>query len=134
MDNLYVKAVLAGLLFGVWPLFINKSGLNGNVVSFIISSIVLLSAFPFAFGGMGNISGTNWVVLIGAGILGATGMLLFNGMLAKATPQNVSSLFVLMLVVQIIPPAVYQVTIGGMTAMKGFGFAFAMIAAILLIS
>ncbi len=134
MDNLYVKAVLAGLLFGIWPLLINKSGLNGNIASFIISSIVLLGVFPFAIGSMGNISNTNWLILIGAGILGAMGMLLFNGMLTKTTPQSVSSLFVLMLVVQIIPPAVYQVTIGGMTAMKGFGFVFAMIAAILLIS
>jgi hypothetical protein len=134
MDNLYVKAVLAGFVFGVWPLLMNRSGLNGNVASFVFTSVVLVCVFPFALGGgLGNIFNANWILTISAGILGAVGMLLFNGMLVKATPQNVSSLFVLMLVVQIAAPAIYQVAMEGMTMMKGAGFALAAIAAVLLL-
>ena len=133
MDNLYAKAVLAGLSFGVWPLLMNRSGLNGNIATFIFTSIVLVSVFPFAFGSMGNIHNANWLMVIGAGIFGAIGMLSFNNILAKATPQIVSSLFVLMLTVQIIAPAIYQVVVGGITIAKGFGFALAMIAAVLLL-
>ena len=37
MDPLYLKAILAGLCFGVWPLFMNKSGLNSAEVSAALS-------------------------------------------------------------------------------------------------
>jgi hypothetical protein len=57
----------------------------------------------------------------------------FNGMLAKATPQNVSTLFVMMIIVQTSLPAIYNVVMnGGMTAIKGVGFVLVIIAAVLL--
>jgi len=28
MDVLYLKAIVSGICFGLWPLFMNKSGLN----------------------------------------------------------------------------------------------------------
>ncbi len=133
MDNLYVRAVLSGFLFGACPLLLNRGGLNGNLSTFVLTLIVLICVFPFAIGSMGTIFNANWIMIIGTGILGAAGMLLFNGVIVKATPQSISSLFVLMLVVQITIPAIYQIVIGGITIAKGIGFALAAIAAALLL-
>ncbi len=83
--------------------------------------------------GAGTFAKTNWLLVVSAGLLGAIGMLALNGMLAKATPQNVSTLFILMLIVQVVAPAVYQVVVGGLTLAKGVGFVLAAIAALLLL-
>ncbi len=133
MDSLYIRAILSGIFFGAWPLLMNRSGLNGNVSAFVLTSIVLICVFPFAFGSMGTIFSANWVMVIGAGILGAAGGILFNGMIVKAVPENLGSLFVLMLIVQIAVPAIYQVAVGGITAAKGIGFILAAVAALLLL-
>ena len=134
MDNLQIKALLAGLFFGLWPLFMNKSGLNGNVSAMAFSGLVLVFVSPFALSNIGDLSNIKWLMVVGAGLFGALGVMSFNGMLAKATPQAVSTLFVLMIVVQTAIPAVYQVIMnGGLSLTKGLGFALAAIAAVLLV-
>jgi hypothetical protein len=134
MDGLQIKALLAGLFFGLWPLLMNKSGLNGNVSAMAFAGLVLLFVSPFALSNIGDLSNTKWLMVVGAGLFGALGVMSFNGMLAKATPQAVSTLFVLMIVVQTAVPAVYQVIMnGGLSLTKGLGFALAAIAAVLLV-
>ncbi len=54
-------------------------------------------------------------------------------MLAEATSQNISSLFVLMLVIQIVIQAIYQTAMGGITVTKGVGFLLAAVSATLLL-
>jgi hypothetical protein len=134
MDDSQIKALLAGVFFGLWPLFMNRSGLSGNVSAFAFSALVAVFVFPFAVGGLGHLTNIRWLMVIAAGLLGAIGVMCFNGMLAKATAQNVSTLFVLMIVVQTAIPAIYQVIVnGGASPTKCLGFAFAAIAAILLL-
>ena len=134
MDNLLIKAILAGIFMGLWPLFMNKTGLNGNVAVVIFSALVAIVVIPFAVVDFGNMANVRWWVLAITVILGAAGMIFFNGMLAKATPQSVGTLFVLMIIVQTSIPAIYQVIQnGGISLMKGAGFLLAIIAAILLI-
>ncbi|MGC9605762.1 MAG: hypothetical protein ABSF56_03375 [Minisyncoccia bacterium] len=112
----------------------NKSGLNGNVSAMAFAGLVLLFVSPFALSNIGDLSNTKWLMVVGAGLFGALGVMSFNGMLAKATPQAVSTLFVLMIVVQTAVPAVYQVIMnGGLSLTKGLGFALAAIAAVLLV-
>lgn len=133
MDSLQVKALLAGLFFGLWPLLMNKSGLSGNVSAMAFSGLVLVFVTPFAIGDIGHMMNIRWMMVVGAGLFGAVGVMCFNGMLAKATPQSVSTLFVLMIVVQTAVPAIYQAIInGGVSLTKGVGFALAAIAAVLL--
>lgn len=73
-------------------------------------------------------------MVTGACVAGGLGLLAFNGMLSRATPQTVGSLFVLMLVVQIATPALYQVINSGeVTVSKAVGFAAAILAAFLLV-
>lgn len=134
MNELYLKAVLAGVFFGVWPLLMNRSGLTGNIsaAAFALGALIVVS--PFAIHEFrGAAINVVWTMLVGACIFGGLGLLAFNGMLSKATPQAVGSLFVLVLVVQIAIPALYQiVSDGGLTISKCVGFAAAILAAYLL--
>ncbi len=109
MSDLQVKAIMAGLFFGFWPLFMNKSGLKGNISSAAFCMIALMTIVPFAVGDIGALQNTRWLMLVVAGIFGGIGLLFFNGMLSKAMPEKVGSLFIIMLVAQMIPPAIYQI-------------------------
>ena len=134
MNDLQIKAMLAGLAFGIWPLVMNKSGLNGNVSSAAFTLVALAGVLPFALKSMGgSLAGANWILVIIAGLIGACGLLLFNGMLAGATPKNVGTLFVAMIVVQTAIPALYQVgNDGHLSVQKAVGFVAAFVAAVLL--
>lgn len=135
MNDLQVRAVLAGVFFGIWPLLMNRSGLGGNVSSAVFALGVLMVVSPFAFYELqgGTVTKIIWIMAAGACIFGGLGLLSFNGMLSKATPKTVGSLFVLMMVVQISIPAVYQIFKDGeLTISKVIGFAAAILAAFML--
>jgi len=134
LDSLEFKSIIAGVLFGIWPLFINRSGLTGNVASFVFASVVLLSVSPFAVSNLSQIGNSYWIWAVAAGIVGAAGLLLFNNVLSKATPQSVGILVVLMILIQTVVPAVYQVIMNGEISMtKLAGFVLAVVASFLLV-
>ena len=86
MNELQAKAVLAGVFFGIWPLLINRSGLNGNIGSACFSAAALIGVLPFALYSSGfTIPTANWTMVALAGFFGALGLLSFNGMLAGAS-------------------------------------------------
>jgi len=132
MTELQTKAILAGLFFGVWPLLMNRSGLTGNVSSAVFSGVVFLGVLPLALYNLNTTSlmQANWKFALLAGIAGTIGILAFNGGLAKSTPETVSTFLVLMIVVQVVVPAVYQVILnGGINSAKLIGFVSASVAA-----
>ena len=134
MTDLSLKAILAGVLFGIWPLLMNRSGLNGNVSSACFGIVTLIGVLPFAIYTNGfSIPTAKWTMIVLAGLCGALGLLAFNGMLAKASLDNVGTLFVLMTVVQIIVAASYQAYMKGFLSVdKFFGYVAAVVAAYLL--
>lgn len=133
MNGLQIKAALAGIFFGLWPLFMNRSKLSGNVSSAAFSLIVFVCVLPFALGGLKGISGVDWKMVFAAGAAGAIGVMCFNNMLAKTTKEEVGLLFVVMIVAQTTVPAVYHVIMNGsMSLTKGIGFVLAFIAGVLL--
>jgi len=133
MDSLSIKAVLTGILFGAWPLLMNRSGLGGNISSLVLVIVMLLVILPFSIGDFGEIFNANLMFAVGAAVLGAAGILLLNGILFKASPQNLGPLLVLVFVAQIVVSSIYHVVVtGGITVTKGIGFALAVITAILL--
>ena len=101
----------------------------------------LIIVLPFAFWKLDSISDStswttdiSWKLVVIASIISGLALLLFNELLSKATPKNVGSLYVLMIVVQMVTPAIYQVVNdGGLSLSKAIGFAAAIIAAILLL-
>jgi len=135
MNDLQLKAVLAGVFFCIWPLFMNRSGLSGNVSSAMFSAVAFIGVLPFALHSSGfAIPTANWAMVALAGFFGALGLLSFNGMLAGASLQNVGTLFVLMTVVQVAVAASYQAIMSGHLSIdKVGGYAAAAVAAYLLL-
>lgn len=130
MNDLYMKAILAGVLFGIWPLFMNRSGLNGNVSSAAFCLAALAGVAPFAIYSNGlSLPNANWLMVILAGAAGAVGLLFFNGMLASASLQNVGALFVLTTVAQVTVAASYQVVMSGHLSLDKIGGYIAAVAA-----
>ncbi len=135
MDGLQSKAILAGIFFGIWPLLMNRSGLNGNIGSFAFTCVVLLCVLPFSATKLGQIGDSHWGFAIAAGIAGAIGLLLFNDVIAKASVQDIGLFFVVMIVAQVVIPAVYQVIMtGGASFQKIIGFVLAGFSILLLLS
>ena len=135
MGILVIWALLSGVAWGTWPLIINKSGLNGSMSAFTFSAVVLVCTVPFAFYNVDRnvLANANWTALVIAGVCSTCGLLMFNGMLAKATPQNVGTLIVIMAVAQAATPTIYQVIMDGhLSLRKAIGFAAAFTATILL--
>ena len=131
MNSLQIKAALAGVFFGIWPLLMNRSKLNGSVSSAAFSLLVFVFVLPFAMSGSKNFDGVNWKMVLAAGVAGAIGVIFFNGMLAKATKENVGLLFIIMIVVQTAIPAIYYIYMNGeINPTKVVGFVF--VAAVLL--
>jgi hypothetical protein len=134
LESLDVKAVISGILFGIWPLLMNRSGLSGNLSTFVFATVVFLCVFVVSFSSLQNITITSLPWAIGAGVVGALALLVFNSMLAKATPQAVGTFIVLMIITQILVPAIYQAIMnGGLPASKIAGFVLAIVAAVLLL-
>ena len=132
MPNIQL-AIMSGVFFGLWPLFMNKSGLGGTVSSFVFMALCLILLTPFAFSGLGGVKDGNWTMIIVAAILGSLGMICFNTMLSRAKPSEASTLFVVMVCVQVSMPFLYHLYIEkSITLVKGIGFVFAFLAAILL--
>jgi hypothetical protein len=131
MNDLQLRAVLTGLFFGGWPLLMNRSRLNGDVSSAVFCFFALMTVLPLALKSVGHsLTNVNWVMAISAGFLAGLGLLAFNSMLAKANPVSVGTLVILMLVVQIAVPALYQVIVTRhLTASGTIGFAAAVTAA-----
>lgn len=135
MSELYLKAALAGVFFGIWPLFMNRSGLGGNTASAAFCLVALVVVLPFALQSTGvTLPNANWLVVIFAGVFGAAGLLVFGGILEKATPQNIGTIFVFMTIVQITVAASYQTIMnGGASLDKVGGYTAAGVAAYLLL-
>ncbi len=132
--SLRMLAALAGIFFGIWPLFMNKSGLSGNVSSAVFSLGTLVVLIPIAIGSNGfNLPQANWTMVALACGTAALGLLSFNGMLAGASAKEVGTLFVIMILVQTATPSLYSVVMnGGITLSKLAGFVLAIVAGILL--
>lgn len=128
-----IHAAISGILFGIWPLLMQRSGIVNVYVSTAIMEVFVLSTLlPFGIANFNSLefAKMNWSYIIVASISAAFGVLVFNGGLAKSTSANVSTFFVLMMVVQVVVPALYYLYMnGGITASKLFGFGFAVLAA-----
>ncbi len=135
MNALQVKAMLAGVFFGCWPFLMNRSGLSGNVSAVCFSGAALIGVLPFALHSNGfSIPNANWLMVLFAGMFGALGLLFFNNVLAKASLQNVGTLFVLCNVMQVAVAGTYQTIMNGHLSFdKAIGYLAATVAAFFLL-
>lgn len=135
MNKWQGAALLAGICFGLYPLCLNKSGLNGNITSFCYSVVVIIVILPFALRSYGTLStSANWWMVVMAGILAGVGVLFFNGMLANTRVQEVGILIVIATLAQITVAATYHmIQSGRITLSQAGGYLTAGLAAYLLL-
>ena len=134
MVGLYTRAVIAGMLFGAWPLVMRYSGLSGNAaaISYAGISLACMLIYVFTMGGM-RIETAYWQYAIIAGLLGAGGLILFGNGLMQAPKDVVGSFVVIMIVMQSLVPAAYQLYLEkNLSLPRALGFGAAIAAAILL--
>lgn len=126
--------LLAGASFTFWPIFMNRSGLGGNMASAVFSIMVLIGVLPFAvMEGTSSLFTARWLMVALAGVFGAIGMLSFTTGIMNQAPAALSSLLLLMFIAQISVASLYQgFTGGGITLTKLAGFATAILTAFLL--
>lgn len=134
MNDVYIRAILAGVFFGMWPLLMNRSGLAGNLSSAVFAGIAFITVLPFALKeGLHSFQTATVSLAVAAGVCGAIGLLAFNGMLARVSKERVGTMFVLMILVQVTVPIIYQaVMTGDYSAKRVVGSIAALIAVILL--
>ncbi|MDO8573086.1 MAG: hypothetical protein Q7S11_05035 [bacterium] len=136
--NPYVEVIIAGIAAGAWPLVMQRSGLIGAPVAIVYSAVSLIAAFGLLWwvGGFKEFTqGTsvNWWWAIGAGVLAALALLFLSDVVGKTSPLHLSTLYVLLLIVQISIPAIFYVVINhGVSLKQGIGFILAIVAAFLL--
>ena len=134
MNEAVLRMITAGVLFGMWPLIMNKSGLSGNTSTVLFTAVILVIVVPVGMYTGFTLSGSKWWFAVIAACAGALGLLIFNTGLSKAAPEEVGKLFVILTVVQVAIPACYHVYLSGELTLKtGIGFAAAVLAAILLL-
>lgn len=135
MNNLYLRTVLAGIFFAFWPLCLNRSGLSGHMSSACFSLATLLCVMPFALQSNGlAIPSADWKMVVFAGIFSALGLLSFSDVLARVSPRNLGTFFVIMNLVQFAVVATSQaITTGSLPPQRLAGYAFAAIATYLLV-
>ena len=135
MNELLFKAVLAGILFGSWPLFIGKCGLGSSTATLFTTAFTFLFVMPIAITNGITVAGSRWWIAIVAGCMAGLGCLAFNDVMIKSKPTSMALMFVIMLVVQISVPALYHVFVNQQFSIKTIaGFIAAIIACILLYS
>jgi hypothetical protein len=133
MSEYLVKVIIAGVLFGFWPLLIGKSGLSTGTATALFSATSFLVVTSFAIMNGVNFSGGKWWWAIIAGSMAALGVLAFNDVMIKAKPTVAPMMFVIMLVIQVTVPAAYHVAANQQFSPKTIvGFIAAIIACILL--
>lgn len=136
MKDVHFYAIIAGVLFGLWPIFMNRSGVDGFASATLFVGIAFIVVAPVAFfsGQIQQVSLTPILMFaVAAGVCGGLGTLLFNTMLAKVTPREVGMMFILMLMFQLAVPAIYHmVQSGDYSPRKMVGIAGAFMVAYLL--
>jgi len=134
MQSFVWKAVLTGILWGIWPLMMMKTGLKVIPSVFVFTGVMFAIALPlFVFGNTKNaFVGTNITLAIACGILGVMGTIIFNGMLSDAPQNKTSLLIVLMIITETIVPAVYYAYNNGFPIKRMIGFVLAALSAVFL--
>jgi EamA domain-containing membrane protein RarD len=112
----------------------NRSGLEGNMSAAMFNVTALLIVAPFALPGsdLTKLAEARWLFVGLSGLLGAVGILAFNGGLAKSTPETVGVFIVLVTILQIATPAINHIVQNGISTTKLVGFVLAGVAAYLL--
>lgn len=134
MTTVRFLAFFSGVLFGIWPLLMNRSGLSGHLSAGIFAGMAFLAVVPYMiWGGFTFPPGTDLRFAVLGGLLGGMGLILFNTMLSQTPKDKVGMMFVFMIMVQISVPVIFSmIQTGDYSPKKIVGIVAAFVAAVLL--
>lgn len=135
MNKTTLQAIISGLCFGLWPLLLNRAGLNWALSINIIQALGLCVVLPFTIHyGLAGIEHANWTMMFSAAFIGIIGIIIFNRMIITATKETVGQIFVFMIIFQTASPVIFQLLFSGksLSVTKTIGLILAFIAALLL--
>jgi hypothetical protein len=134
MRELFMRMVLAGLLFGATPILVNRSGLTGTTATLIGFGIAFFVMIPVAMHKGVTISGAHWWFMIAAAFTSIGASLLFNVALVEISPKIVGRISLIVLLMETAVFAAYQMYMNGQLSLRvAAGFAAAAIATVLLV-
>ena len=85
---LELKGDSRGCLLRLWPLFMNKSGLNSAEASAALSLFLLAVVAPFLLvHGLPEFSGVRWQMALPACVFDALGLIALNSLLSRASER-----------------------------------------------
>jgi hypothetical protein len=130
----YVKTVIAGVLFGMWPLLMSRSGLTAMPSAAVFAVAQACILLPLGVYAGISFSQANWVAATLAAVIGSMGLLTFTDVVLKTPKAEIGRLFIIMLVVQTAVPTIYHIAVsGGLTLKHALGILAALCAIILLV-
>lgn len=132
MSSGLLLTIIAGLLFGVWPIFMNMSRMSGTNAAAAFTIVCFCVVMPVAVYNGITISGARLGFAIAAGVTAGVALIMFNYVLASTPPQDLAPLFVVLLVAQLVASVVhYLMENGSMTPMKTIGLVLVITGAVL---
>lgn len=135
LRNVYVEVIIAGIAAGAWPLVMQRSGLIGAPVAFLCGLVAFIAAtvlIVVSGGVQTQAQPTLWWIALAAGLLSALPFLLLGDVIGRTSSTSLSTLYIILLLVQISIPAVFYAVVHGVNLKQGIGFIFAIAAAFLL--
>lgn len=130
MNNKYFLAFVAGFLFVVWPVLMNRSGLQGFLSATVFVTVTLIFVSPFVYvDGVASLQTADWRFWLASGIFGAIGLLAFTRMLSITEKEEIGLLLIIVYLVQVVVSAIYHIITTGTYSIRNIiGFVAAAIA------
>lgn len=134
----YLQSILVGILFGIWPLFMNRSGLGPHVSMLlycvagcaVVALGMIVSKSPFTIG-----SSVQWTMFLAASAIGGIGLFLFGGIIANSAPSELTRQMAIVTVLSILTPFLYYMWNGAEVDIKKvLGFVLSVAGVYLLVS
>lgn len=134
MNSVYLRAVIAGVFFGMWPLLMKRSGLGGNLSAVAFTGIAFLILLPFALTeGFQSLREAALPFVVASGVCGAIGFTNFSGLITLTPRERLGSMIVIMILTQIAVPVIYEAVVTADYSLKKIlGTLMAFAAAVLL--
>lgn len=111
MNKTVFLAFTAGACFGTWPIFMQRSGLNGYMQALVFSVTLTAVVTPFAYSGHGDLKHAYWLAALVAAVIGTLGTVLYTSAISNAmtTQQSLATVILIQVVIQSVVPVVWEV-------------------------
>jgi len=110
MNKTLIFALTAGLSFGIWPIIMQRSGLNGYMQAFIFSVTLMLMTSVPAMTDYGEVKSVKWSLAIIASVIAGFGTMFYTSSIARAfsMKQSLAMVILAQILVQTMVPVIIE--------------------------